>query len=216
MTAAATHTPVYGSHHARPSHAVVRLFRLAVAGAALAAIGYEIADETMHNPAFSLADYLSYFTIQSNLFVAAVLLASAVGDASSRVLARLRGAGTVYLVVTGLVYAFVLADSPLSMDGPWNNTVVHRLVPLAVLLDWLLSAPHVRIGFAAALAWLAYPLAFVVYTLVRGDITGFYPYSFLDPTRAGGYASVGTWSAGLLLGTAVLALLTAARTRFRR
>jgi hypothetical protein len=202
-------------HQARRDRTPVfaRMYRTAIAVAALAAVGYEIADETTHNPAFSLAHYLSHFTVQSNLLVAAVLLASAVGDASSRPLAWLRGAGTVYLVVTGLVYAFVLAHSPLSMDGPWNNTVVHRVVPVAVLLDWLLFAPRIRIGFAAALGWLAYPLAFVVYTLVRGDITGFYPYSFLNPTRPGGYESVATWSAGLLVGTAALALVVAARTR---
>jgi len=38
-----------------------------------------------------------------------------------------------------------------------------------------------RIG----LAWLLYPLAYLVYTLIRGAQVDWYPYPFLDVSRHG-------------------------------
>jgi hypothetical protein len=196
---------------ARPeAAAAVRILRAMVALAALAAIGYEIA-EGLGDRRFSLADYFSYFTVQSNLFAAAVLLVGAARVPSSRRWAWVRGASTVYLVVTGLVYAFLLAPGPLSLDGPWNDTVVHRVVPLAMLLDWLLLPPRRPVPWPRALWWLACPIAFLAYSLVRGEVTGFYPYDFLDPTGPGGFPRVALWSVGLCAGVTVLSLLVAAR-----
>jgi hypothetical protein len=38
--------------------------------------------------------------------------------------------------------------------------------------------------------WLIYPLIYVVYTLIRGAISSFYPYPFLSPAKIGGYGVV--------------------------
>lgn len=48
------------------------------------------------------------------------------------------------------------------------------------------------------LAWMVYPLAFLVYSWIRGAITGWYPYDFLNPTLPGGWGVV-LVTAGIVL-----------------
>ena len=40
-------------------------------------------------------------------------------------------------------------------------------------------------GLQIALVWLAYPLGWFAYTLVRGRATHWYPYPFVDVTQHG-------------------------------
>jgi hypothetical protein len=76
------------------------------------------------------------------------------------------------------------------------NTVVHTIFPLAVIADWLIDPPAQRIGARASLWWLAYPIGWLVYTMIRGPIAGWYPYPFLDPAN-GGYGSVAVYAVGI-------------------
>ncbi|MGA8046237.1 MAG: Pr6Pr family membrane protein, partial [Dermatophilaceae bacterium] len=64
---------------------------------------------------------------------------------------------------------------------PWDNTVLHYIVPVAMLVDYLLDRPRRRLSFRASLLWLIYPLAYAGYSLIRGAIVDWYPYPFLDP-----------------------------------
>ena len=47
--------------------------------------------------------------------------------------------------------------------------------------------------------WLAYPLAWVSYTMIRGALTDRYPYPFLDPAN-GGYGTVAVYCVAILVG----------------
>ncbi len=49
----------------------------------------------------------------------------------------------------------------------------------------------------------AYPLTWLVYTLVKGPIVGKYPYPFLDPAN-GGYGTVAAYCVAILVGMLVL------------
>lgn len=143
---------------------------------------------------FDPGNFFSFFTVESNLFAAGMFLVSGIAllrGKQSAGLTMLRGAATVYMATTGIVFALLLSgiDSRLLTAIPWDNTVLHYLIPIAVVLDWLLDPPKRRIPFRRATIWLAYPLAYLPYTLVRGHITGWYPYPFLDPSDKG-YLSV--------------------------
>jgi hypothetical protein len=91
----------------------------------------------------------------------------------------------------------------------WVNTVVHQLMPIAVIADWLLDPPRHWISFRDSLAWLAYPLGWTAYTLPRGPIAGWYPYPFLDPAN-GGYGSVALYVVAILVFGAALCWLVSA------
>jgi hypothetical protein len=141
------------------------------------------------SPYFALSNYFSYFTNISNLFASAVLLMGVFRGAkpASRTLDMLRAAATLYLLVTGIVYALLLApiDAVTHATPTFNNWVLHRIMPVALVADWLIDPPRTRLRIREAWMLMIFPIAYVTYTLVRGPIVDWYPYSFLNPQRNG-------------------------------
>jgi hypothetical protein len=175
------------SHRSAPNETVLRVCRALLAPAALTAIGYDVAA----GPGVSDADYFSYFTVLSNLFAAALLLHGALRPKreNSITVDSLRGAAVVYILTTGIVYLLLLSGHAPAY--PWVNAILHYLMPVAVTLDWLLDPPRVRLGPSRMVVlWMAFPVLYVLYTLARGAIVGWYPYFFVNPHRAGGYLLV--------------------------
>lgn len=163
---------------------------------ALSSIALEIIvlnDRGVFNP----ANFFSFFTILSNLLAAGVLLVGAwlarSGKRSDR-FDDLRGAATLYMALTGVVFAVLLSglDPRLLTAVPWDNTVLHYIMPIVMVLDWLLDPPVRRLNLKQALPWLLFPVAYVAYSLVRGPIVGWYPYPFLNPSTGGYFAIVVT------------------------
>jgi hypothetical protein len=62
----------------------------------------------------------------------------------------------------------------------------------------------VRIALSQAMVWLAFPVVYLVYSLIRGPIVDWYPYPFLDPGH-NGYGAVAVTSLMLLVMSAALA-----------
>ena len=111
----------------------------------------------------------------------------------------------------------MLDDIPVGVTDPWINDVIHKVMPVVMVADWLLLPPRHRIERSTALLWLLYPLGYAAYTLLRGPLAGdFYPYPFIDPTRDGGYAQVALNCVVLAIAMAALALLVAWAGNARR
>jgi hypothetical protein len=144
------------------------------------------------------ANFFSYFTIESNILAFIVFLVSAfymfAGKKSSK-LDFFRGAATLFMIVTGIVFAVLLSgiEGAKLTAVPWDNAVLHYIIPIAAAIDWIIDPPHRRISFRRGLLWLTYPVVYVVYSLIRGPIVGWYPYPFLDPAY-GGYGKVAVTS----------------------
>jgi hypothetical protein len=183
----------------------IRGFRLILAVAVLTAVFYQVADGLWRG--LSVTDYFSYFTELSNLFAAAVFLhgAAVPAERRSHTVEMVRGAAVVYMLTTGIVFAVLLSGHKPTV--PWANAILHQAMPLAVAIDWLLLPPRVHLEPRRALLWMSFPIAYVVYTLARGAIVGWYPYYFLDPTRHGGYVAVAIASVAIALG--IVALIAA-------
>ncbi|MGO1225556.1 Pr6Pr family membrane protein [Brachybacterium sp. AOP42-C2-15] len=134
-----------------------------------------------------LAQNVSYFTNQSNLFFVALILAGVtLGARRPPWFDEVRGAVAFYLVMTGIIYALLVAplDELLRWDIGWTGTVLHRLAPVAALVDWLLTARRRAPSARRILWWQLFPVVFLAGTWVRGGLTGWYPYEFLDPTAS--------------------------------
>ena len=163
------------------------------------------------HPGFSAVNFFSYMTILGNLFGAIVFLCVGVSIRRSIGVDLMRGAATLYLAVIMIVYALLLSDIPLGIIPPWVNVVLHQIMPLAVLLDWLFAPPKYRLKLRWTLLWLAFPLVYVAYSLVRGANVDWYPYPFLDPGKVGGYAGIAGYCTGItvmfLLSTVLLTWL---------
>ena len=145
------------------------------------------------NPGFTVANFFSYFTIESNVLAAVVLLGLAAVPTAAASTEGLRAATTVYMVVTGVVYNVLLrgvdVGLPTTTVGDVCNELLHVVLPLLVLLDWLLVPPVRHIGTRRAFLFLLFPLVYLGYSLARGELSGWYPYPFLDPGQ-GGYVRV--------------------------
>jgi hypothetical protein len=135
----------------------------------------------------------------------------------SRGLELLRGAAAVYLTVTFFVVIFLLSGVDVQLQLVWVDVVLHKIFPIVVVLDWIVDPPSTRMSFRDGLVWLAFPLAWTGFTLVRGAIDGWYPYPFLDPVN-GGYATVAVTVVAVTAGFGLIAAATIAignRTRDR-
>jgi hypothetical protein len=150
----------------------------------------------------------SFFTIQSNVLVAVAAFSLALAPArDGRWWRVLRLDALVGISVTGVVYTTVLRTQQ-QLHG-WalvTDVIFHYLVPLAAVVGWLAFGPRRRCDARTALWALVWPVAWLVYTLLHGYVTSWYPYPFIDVTRHG-YGGVAINSLAV---TAVLAVMAAA------
>ncbi|PPG27986.1 Pr6Pr family membrane protein [Pseudoclavibacter sp. RFBB5] len=158
-------------------------------------------------------NFFAYFTIETNMLVVLSLLLSAVATAANAQGARInafRAAVTVYILIVGIGFALLLSGlTDVDFTAvPWNNTVLHYVMPVVMLIDLLIDRPAKRIRFGTALIWLIFSAGYAAFSLVRGNLIGWYPYPFLNPTEQG-YAPVVLTIIGLVvLGVALTWLVT--------
>lgn len=159
--------------------------------------------------------YFSFFTILSNVLVASTTTSAATASASpiGRFLAdaSVRGGVALCIGVTGLIYFFVLSSTWAPTGAQWLvDKALHYVTPLAYLAWWLAAAEHGRLRWSDPLRWLLFPGAFLLWSLLHGAWSGWYPYPFLE-AGALGYAAVlrnGVLIGGLfaVLGLSIVAL----------
>lgn len=129
-----------------------------------------------------LGRFVSYFTVQSNLLVAIATITLARDPARDGEWWRVvRAAGVVGITVTGLVHFFLLRPL-LHLEG-WNyvaDKLLHMAVPLLAFVGWALFGPRPRIDGRSVARALIWPIAWLVETLLVGQLSGWYPYPFLD------------------------------------
>lgn len=170
--------------------------RLTLALLAGAAIGVQL---FLHIQAsYSVLNFFSYFTNLSNIGAVLVLLLS-VFARDGRALDLARYLSAVNMAVVGLVFAVLLRNVDLGALLPWVNTVLHYVMPVAVVLDWLLRPPAARLAPRVLLVALAFPSLYLVYSVLRGASVGWYPYPFLDPAKVGGGAVVAAYALGIAI-----------------
>jgi hypothetical protein len=173
---------------------MLKLARLFFALLTLAAIGQQL---VLHvGASYSVLNFFSYFTNLSNLFAAFVLLLCVFGQNNgSRDIARY--VSSVNMAIVGLVFAVLLRNADLGGLLPWINFVLHYVMPVVIVLDWLVAPPLSRLNARHALIALIFPAVYLVYVIARGANMGWYPYPFLNPANVGGYGVVAAYSLGI-------------------
>jgi hypothetical protein len=171
-------------------HNLLAIVRLFFGFLTVAAIVTQL--QTSINNNWSIINFFSFFTIESNILAAIILIIVGIGtlkqQKSNPQFAFIRGAATLYMTMTGIIYALLLSGNEVALQTtvPWVNIVLHYLFPVVVLLDWILFPPKFHLPFKKALLWLVFPGAYFVYSLIRGSIVDWYPYPFLNPSNGWG------------------------------
>lgn len=183
----------------------------------LMAVGVQYAHLLWTIPNYNSVNYFSFFTIESNILAGTILIVTAFLTRKKKYVDDLqlwRGAATLYMVMTGLVYVTLLASADVDVPIAWVNAILHYIMPVVMVADWLLARPRKPIAFRRALVWLVFPIVYLGYSLVRGYFADWYPYPFLDPTDDG-YGSVAIMSIAIALMACGLAWVLARVARQR-
>ena len=134
--------------------------------------------------------FFSYFTILSNTLVAVYFTVMWLKK-PSLLLLRLQKPGiltavTLYISIVGLVYQLVLRSiwSPTGMQKLVDE-LLHSVMPLFVIVFWYLYENHKATSWKLIPKWLVFPSLYLVYILIRGHFSNYYPYPFMDVTQLG-------------------------------
>jgi hypothetical protein len=167
-----------------------------------------------------IASFLGYFTILTNNLAAVALTAPIVAPRSSlgQFFARpgVVSAIAASIAVVGIVYSLLLRHT-------WNpqgaqlvaDRLLHDVMPILFIGYWWLSVPKGSVRWADIPRWCVYPIAYLSYALVRGALTGFYPYPFIDVPNLG-YARAALNAAVILIGFSAVAAVFVPSTEARR
>lgn len=133
--------------------------------------------------------YFSYFTILTNLLVA-ISFTSLLLPGSRRLSFfshnTVLTAVTLYILIVGLVYNLVLRSqwNPQGMQLIVDNGL-HTITPLLTLFYWFMYVNAKNIKWLQTASWLIYPFAYLIYALIRGSFSNFYPYFFINVDNLG-------------------------------
>jgi len=137
----------------------LNVVRLAFAVAAIVAVTYQFAATA--ESGFQEANFFSFFTIQSNLLAVATLCLLAIVRRNERTVLfdAMRSGVVLYMAITGIVFALLLSglQEELQTTNPWVDFVVHKLMPVVLVVDWLVDPPRHRLRRWTAAAWLSFP-----------------------------------------------------------
>ncbi|GHF76756.1 integral membrane regulator [Streptomyces thermodiastaticus] len=189
-------------------------YRALIAAAAAGAVAVELlTGRPLH--------VLSHAEIQTAIVLAVVLTLSArrAWTADRPLPAALTGAVVFYVTTTALIHHLLLTppSAPYSITGTPGahpllqsaaGHLLHTLLPLAALADWLLLTTPARLHPRQTADWMLYPLAYLAFCLTRGALLpptapDRYLYPFLDAARHSYKHVLGN---ALLIGLACYAL----------
>lgn len=132
---------------------------------------------------------LSFFTILTNILVALAMTLPWLAPESKLAAffsrPSVRTAIAAYIIVVSAVYYAILRKL-------WNpeglqylaDAIEHCVASALYIVDWLVFVPKGMVSARSIPWWLLYPLG-NAFSLIRGAVTGFYPYPFLEVTQLG-------------------------------
>ena len=139
---------------------------------------------------YTIFRMLGYFTILTNLVVASYYTVR-LFDYPSGVAARaaqpaVGSAIALYISFVAFIFAVLLQHLiDLSGSALVADTVLHYVTPALFVIYWVVFVPKRSLRWNYALVWTTYPLAYVIYALIRGGLSGLYPYPFIDAAVLG-------------------------------
>jgi hypothetical protein len=166
------------------------IFLAVIAWIAVVAQYYLIIENRSASISETTIRFFSLFTILTNLLVA-IYFTLVLFKIKKGVLAIINKPGTltavtVYITSVGLVYQIILRHiwEPTGLQMIVDE-MLHTLIPIMVIIYWYLYENKSLAAYKQIPKWLVYPLIYVTYILIRGNLSDFYPYPFIDAGKLG-------------------------------
>ena len=166
-----------------------------------------------------LVVYFGFFTVLTNLLAALVVFAHVAGPGfpghrrlSSPVTLTTAAAA---ITIVSLVYFLILRHvwKPQGLQFV-VDAALHYAVPLLMVAFWALAVRPDTLKWRDAPWLFAYPLAYLVYVFLRGEMFGLYPYEFVDVLKFG-YSTALRNAGGMLLAyAAIVGMLCGLKARW--
>jgi hypothetical protein len=196
------------------------MLRILTGFALLGSVAWQVTDRLANNN-FRPTEYFAYFSIVTAIVAGSFLLIAGARflrkqeDTKKIEIARL--SLTVAMIVVGVVYHALLAGAAGDeRDGDYvwpvlPNEIIHTYGPILITIDYLLSYKAFRVKLREALWVAVFPLTWLVFSVIRGLATNWWPYWFINPNEEGGIPGMLTYIAAitsffLILGFLVLGI----------
>ena len=177
---------------------------LALMGGSTLLVSHILSSTSAENVSLTLIErnirIYRYFTNQTNLLVIIWLVLAIIWSSDpnkmEKLMGRVKGAITLYITVTFIVFAIVLSPlyHPSGIEGI-INLMLHYIIPVAFIVDWIITEGN-NYQWKFIPTWLIYPICYLVFALFHGVTTGDYIYPFLN------YEALGT--SGLVISVTLL------------
>ena len=133
----------------------------------------------------TLVRFFSFFTILTNILVGLCFTLQALGKKGLSAPGTLT-AVTVYITIVGAVYQVLLRHiwQPTGLQKLVDE-LLHSVNPLLVIIYWFLYEHMRGLRYRQVKRWLLYPLVYLIFILIRGFFSRFYPYPFINANELG-------------------------------
>ena len=138
----------------------------------------------------ALVQLFSYYTILSNVLMVVCLTSILITPKSAWGRFFLRGsvltAITLYITIVAIIYNVALRNvwHPVGLFK-LANELLHVINPVLFIIYWFAFVPKEGLRYKNILPWLWFPFIYFIYVLIRGAVSGDYPYPFLDVVKLG-------------------------------
>lgn len=174
---------------------------------------------------------LTYYTIITNLLMGAYWFIGATWPELFKKASfeKFRLMCTVAIALTGILYfvflhkAYVAVLGTKYLQGETGEIIYqmdtcitytnHLLIPLLAFLDYVFVAPHVKLKTRSLFLAMTIPIGYFVIHSSRGLLTGYYLYTFIDPSYTKGWGLIIALTASVCIFAWFLALLMTSLVR---
>ena len=185
----------------------IGVLRIVIGVAMAFSIVWQVQDRLVHD-LFRPSEYFAYFTIDSSMIAAVTLIVGGIYamryQNDTRLLATVQLCVFAAAVVVSVVYNALLRGMPNDVrdgDYAWPvlpNEILHVWGPIFIVLEWLIVSGSVSLGFKKIWWVIAFPLAWLAFSIARGAITGWWAYWFINPNDPGGLTQMFTYIFGIM------------------
>ncbi|PTY40730.1 Pr6Pr family membrane protein [Brachyspira hampsonii] len=136
-----------------------------------------------------------YFTYQSNILVIVYFILDILNIIKKKetFYPRFKGAVTMSITVTFLVYHFLLSPTADKYIGfaYIRNVIVHYIVPVMTIFDYIIFDKKGIYKVIDPILWLIIPILYFMFILIRARVGSpfsdgsYYPYFFIDIDKYG-------------------------------